>query len=174
MNESLKHQVNGLWKIWNEEKDNSIEKDKLSAELAKFIIDDINLENISNIETEDELDDIIDIVVECNNTSLKLLKFYQTVFPAISDEDDEFKDKVALLKDKLDKRVSPVDNKEARVIEEIIEGGVIDKEKKEIIEIETEDNEIQKKDDLALKTNMMIFLLIILIIMLGFDIYKGF
>jgi len=106
MDNNIKNQVKGLWEVWLNTPENSIEKDKISAELAKFIICDIDLDNISQIETENGLDNIVDVIVECNAATEQILQLYQTVFPLIINESIEFQDKVKTLKNKLEQRIN--------------------------------------------------------------------
>lgn len=156
MDTNLKNQIDGLWKTWDNTSDETMEKDKISAEIAKFLIQDINLEKIAKIETEDELDEIVDIAVECNATSEKLLLFYQTIFPKVVDEADSFKDKVILLQDRLNKRTYPGKNETEQ------QGTITDNQ---ILE------KGEKKTSIDWKFFIIIILLIFLVTLSGINLY---
>ena len=123
---NLKNQIKGLWEIWLEKDQPSLEKDKLAAEIAKFLIADFNLENFSDIATQDQLDDIVDVIVECNATSTQMLQFYQAVLPIIKDESDEFQNKVSSLQEKIKQSLQSIAITE-EYPEQLIAGTKLDK-----------------------------------------------
>lgn len=106
MNKNLENQLIGLWNAWLNEDHETLNKNKLAAEIAKFLLVDVSIDTMTNTKSDDEMDDVVDILVECNVSAAKLLQMYQSVQPLVVNESKEFQDKVSKIRSKLHDRIN--------------------------------------------------------------------
>jgi len=85
MDSNLKNQVKGIFNAWLTTEDR-VERNKLSAEISKFLIGDICIKH-------DDIDDMADIIVELNKLIIHCRPIYQRVIPLLGIEDNDFKEK---------------------------------------------------------------------------------